>query len=115
MLIDEKLQKIIAMRSGELVLNRESQCWTDDERKRLKRYFESGEGITDIAIMLERSETAILQQIEHMKLRERNIATSRRSSKGNVPSECLCKYCERDPALCPRCKDYKKKRENAKC
>ncbi len=53
MLIDKKLQKIIAMRSGELVLNRESQCWTDDERKKLTEYFESGEGITDIAIMLE--------------------------------------------------------------
>ena len=115
MVTDEKLQKTIAMRSGKLVLNRECQCWTDDERKKLKKYFADGEGITDIAIMLERSETAILQQVEHMKLRERNIATSRRPSRVKLPSHCLCESCMCDPALCPRCKDDKNEKENAKC
>ena len=105
--------KIIAMRNGELKLRRDGVYWTEEERKNLEMYFQAGMGISAIAVMLERSESAIYQQIGVLNLQKRNPDTSRQRTKPPKEDGCLCKICTFDRALCPRCEHYPKKREEA--
>lgn len=99
-------EKTIKMRTGELTMLQDKERWSDADREILRREYYLGTPINEIAIMLERSESAIHQQIEQLGLCVRNTAP-RRKSIVKEP-ECLCKYCERDRSLCPRCKDYQK-------
>ena len=64
-----------------------------------KMFFE-GVGITEMAVILQRSETAIIQQIEKMNLYDRRLYPARQKSC-SAQSKCLCGTCMADPALCP--------------
>ncbi|MBQ3194785.1 MAG: hypothetical protein IJB59_14585 [Oscillospiraceae bacterium] len=99
-------EKTIKMRTGELTMQRDKERWTDSDRETLRREYYLGTPVNEIAIMLERSEGAIHQQIEQQSLCMRNTIP-RRKSVAKEP-ECLCKYCERNKSLCPLCEVYQK-------
>ena len=69
-------------------------------RNRTVRLDREGEGITAIAIRLQRTEPAIMQQIEKMDLYRRKESPARRRSTHKHPA-CLCDNCQLDPASCP--------------
>lgn len=80
--------------------DRAGDYWTDDEKNRLRILFDSGVGITEIALELGRTEPAVYQQIEKLDLygRKQNPQRQRNDKK---PPECLCGRCGNDPTSCP--------------
>ncbi|MEQ2619465.1 relaxase/mobilization nuclease domain-containing protein [Hominicoprocola fusiformis] len=78
---------------------------------RLRILFDSGVGITEIALELGRTEPAVYQQIEKLDLYGRKQNPQRQRS-GKKPPECLCDRCGNDPALCPLRKQCTAKKEN---
>ncbi len=93
-------EAVKSMRNRTVRLDREGDYWTDEEKETLVKLFREGEGITAIAIKLQRTEPAILQQIEKMDLYRRKDAPVRRKSDPKPPA-CLCDGCKLDPASCP--------------
>ena len=87
------------LRNRTAVLEHEGDYWTEDERNRLRQMFEASIGVTKIAIILQRSEPAIIQQFEVMDLyhRQENPRRQRRCKK---PS-CKCKKCKVPTKDCP--------------
>ena len=73
--------------------------------------FDSGVGITEIALELGRTEPAVYQQIEKLDLYGRK-QNPQRQRNGKKPPECLCGRCGNDPALCPLRKQCTAKKEN---
>ena len=106
-------EKTRLMRNGELQLSRDREYWTDDERDVLRREYVNGTSINEIALMLERSESAIYQQIERLSLCVRNPFSSRKKNSVDKGQDCLCKTCKCNRALCPRCKVYQAVLEEA--
>lgn len=99
-------EKTVKMRTGELTMQRDKERWTDSDRETLRREYYLGTPANEIALMLERSESAIYQQIEQQSLCVRNTPPRKRAVVKEP--ECLCKYCERDKSLCPLCEIYQK-------
>lgn len=97
-------------RNGTIRFDREGEIWRDDEKRQVKIMFESGYGISEIAIAMERTEPAIMQQIEKMDLYQRaqNPKRQRNSVKSAV---CLCNVCSLERGACPRCEAYESDRE----
>ena len=93
---------VINMRRRTVRLDREGDYWTDEEKQKLVQKFMEGEGITAIALELQRSEPAIYQMIEKLDLYNRKNQPQRRKSAPKPPV-CLCENCQLDPALCPHC------------
>lgn len=91
---------VTSMRNRTVRLDRKGDYWTEEERENLKLDFACGAGITEMAIKFQRTEPAIIQQIEKMDLYNRKNAPSRRKS---APKEavCLCSMCVMDPSRCP--------------
>ena len=84
------------MRNRTVRLDREGDYWTSEERGALVQKFREGEGITAMALEFQRTESAVIQQIEALDL-------FGRKKKNPVPKQprCLCSSCLLDPALCP--------------
>lgn len=101
-------ESIINMRNRTVRLDRAGDYWTEDEKSQLKLLFETGVGISDIAVQLQRTEPAIMQQVEKMDLYNRKASPMRRKSAPKEPV-CLCNNCQLDrascpyPGACPRC------------
>lgn len=93
-------ESVKSMRNRTVRLDREGDYWTEEEKQQLIRMFNDGEGITAIAIQLQRTEPAIMQMIEKLDLYNRKEAPARRKSAPREPV-CLCVNCKVDPALCP--------------
>lgn len=97
---NERAERIRAMRRRTALAERQREYWTQEEKEQLKRLFEAGIGISEIALELKRTEEAVMQQIHTMNLYER----VRRPNRGKK-SECLCKKClkhqECDRSSCP--------------
>lgn len=85
----ERNSRIQAMRQRTSQLEREGTYWTDDDKERLRSLFFENVGITDIALILQRTEVAIAQQIQLMNLYEK----VRRTSVQKKQEGCLCKKC----------------------
>ena len=96
---------VINMRRRTVRLDREGDYWTDEEKQKLVQKFLEGEGITAIALELQRSEPAIFQMIEKLDLYNRKSQPQRRKSLPKPPT-CLCENCLVDRACCPNCKHY---------
>ena len=79
-----------AIRAGIVEPERSGVYWTEDERKQLVTYIESGYGITDVSLMFCRSEMAIVQQMLAMGL----MATGKRRICPKPSAECLCEKCK---------------------
>ena len=99
---DNRTQSIQNMRARTIKLEREGDYWTDDEREQLARMFYEGKGITAMALCLQRTEPAVVQQIEKLDLYCRK-ACPVRSKPVAKPSPCLCNVCQHDRSSCPRC------------
>ena len=88
-----------ALRQGLIRPEREGEYWTDDEREKLRKSFDEGVSVTDLAIQLHRSEPAIMQQIEKQDLYGRKTNPRRRKlEKSHV---CACSSCRAPEELCP--------------
>lgn len=96
MFSNEYTESVINMRKRTVRLDREGDYWNESERCELRKKFDEGEGITAMALAFQRTESAIIQQIELMDL-------FGRKKKPATPKEphCLCANCKLDPALCP--------------
>ena len=92
-------QVVINMRNHTVRLDREGDYWTEDEKAQLVERFNRGEGITQISIALQRTEPAIIQQIEKMDLYNRKGNQQRRKPQPKDPV-CLCDTCNMDEAAC---------------
>ena len=95
-------EAVQSMRNRTTRLDREGDYWTDDEKEKLRFLFNNGEGIKEIAIQLQRSEPAVMQQIEKMDLYNRKENPRRCRSAPKMP-HCLCEDCQLDRAFCPHC------------
>lgn len=88
-------EMIRQMRSGASRLEREGEYWTLEEREDLKRMYFDGVGITEIAMILQRTELAVTQQIEKQKqefFMSMEQEPRRRRSKKRL--DCLCCRCQ---------------------
>lgn len=65
--------------------------WSPEERDELRLLYESGVGISQIALQLQRSEQAVVQQLIAMDLFTPTGNTRNRSSK---TPQCLCSKCQ---------------------
>ena len=95
--------KVIQMlRSGAIVPERYGDYWDDEDRERLKAMFLAGEGITQIAIDLQRSESSVFQQLVYLDMFADSRATRMRRK---APIGCKCSICsssdEARPSYCP--------------
>lgn len=97
----EYLETVKSMRNRTTRLEREGDYWTQEEREKLVVLFDSGEGITDIAVQLQRTEPAVFQQIEKLDLYKRKENPVRHRDQFK-PRGCLCDRCRLDVASCPR-------------
>ena len=77
MINDDDISKtVIMMRENSGRLEHEGDYWTKEESLRLSDLFFLGKGITEIAILLQRTEPAVMQQIM-----EQNLYAQRRAKK----------------------------------
>ncbi len=93
-------QTIKNMRNRTVRLEREGDYWKDDEKDQLISLFYDGIGLSEIAVILQRTEPAIIQQAEKLDLYQRKAAPVRRKNQAKEP-QCLCSSCSLDSALCP--------------
>ena len=106
MLNENELRKtVIRMRKRMIHFEHEGDYWSEDEKEQLVLMFESGCGITDMAIALQRTEPTICQQIEKMDLYRRKENVQRRKN-AERKNGCLCSRCTADRSLCPRCINF---------
>lgn len=88
-------EEIIAMRTMGEGLSRQGQNWTDKERKRLEDMFYRGVGLSEIALELQRSETAIMQQLVNM-----DAFKNERPHRERETLPCPCRGCKQRK-VCP--------------
>lgn len=86
--LTERVERIQAMRQRTGQMNREGTYWTDDDKETLKTLFSQNVGITEIALILQRTEVAVMQQIQSLNLYEKVRRQSAKTQEG-----CLCKQC----------------------
>ena len=98
----EIYEAVTSMRNRTVRMDREGDYWTEEEKEQLVKLFREGEGITAIAIRLQRTEPAIMQQIQKIDLYRRKEALVRRKSDPKPPA-CLWHTCQLDSASCHRC------------
>lgn len=93
---DDYTESVKNIRTRTVRLDREGDFWTEEEREKLIQKFHEGEGITAMALELQRTESAIIQQIEALDL-------FGRKKKNSTPKQpcCLCANCKLEPSACP--------------
>ena len=84
-------QLLIAIRSGEMPSERSEAYWTEEERNELKRLYWAGTGISEMALLLQRSENAVFQQLIALGL---TGASAKRSQRFPKPQKCQCPCCK---------------------
>lgn len=94
-------------------LERAGNYWSDHERERLKEMVDGGTGISEIALCFQRTEPAVMQQIEKMDLFHRKDQPRRRKGS-NRKHNCRCSSCEVDERLCPLHGAGQKKQKNGR-
>ena len=96
---DQFRQSVIIMRNKGDKMDREGEFWSEEERQYLQSLFDNGTGITAIALLLQRTEMAVIQQAMSM-----DLFTPPRKKRKSGPRQpkCLCCNCKLDPAFCPR-------------
>lgn len=66
--INNKQELLIALRNGIIPSERSGEYWEEDEKRTLKEMFWNGTGISEIAVDLQRSENAVIQQLLLMRV-----------------------------------------------
>lgn len=87
--MSNKREQIIALRKCGLPSNRQRDYWKKEERQMLQDMFYEGEGISDMAVTFNRSEVAIINQINSMQLYEK--VRNPRQKK----NDCRCSQCNK--------------------
>ncbi len=95
---------IKSMRANAVALERAGDYWTAEERDKLRTMFDDGTGISEMALILQRTEHAVTQQVEKLDLYRRKEYPQRNRNPMKAQS-CLCGTCQLDRTLCPRYKD----------
>lgn len=93
-------ESVRSMRNQTLRADRAGDYWTDDEKNRLRILFDSGVGITEIALELGRTEPAVYQQIEKWTCTgasriRRDRGTARSLPSAYVTAVWLIQHCVR--------------------
>ena len=78
-------EEILAIRQRPA--EKQSAYWSEDEKKQLELMFSKGVGVSEMAVYFKRSETAIFNQIELLKLFKK-VTRNRSKKKG-----CRCPGC----------------------
>ena len=89
-------KEIIAMRMYGEGLDNDGQYWSEKDKEQLLERFDEGDGITELAVDLKRSEPAIVQMLKKENRFQFEVTPRNRTSYGN---QCLCKKCP-DCELC---------------
>jgi len=94
--------KVYAMRKrcGENGIRRE--CWNKEDNEKLREMFDQCFGLTEIAVLLDRTERAVSQQVQALGLYERVYPPRERP----VQYKCQCQNCRlssqcSNPGFCP--------------
>lgn len=88
---DATNKTLISLRQGRLQSERSGEYWGDTEREQLKLYFLiEGRGISEIALLLQRSENAVIQQLIAMDL----LTPPGRSRMRSAIHKCRCPECK---------------------
>lgn len=93
-------EAVKCMRQRTTRLEREGDYWTQEEGETLARLFDDGVGISKMAAQFQRSEPAVMQQIEKLDLYQRKENLRRRRCFVKSP-KCLCEDCEYPASACP--------------
>ena len=78
------------MRTSGKGLDNGGQIWTETDKQTAEKLFHSGAGITEIALEMKRSETAIMQQLVKEKLFQNETKSRTRTKRAQM---CLCPSC----------------------
>ena len=97
-------ERVRAMRQRTAQLEREGMYWTEDEKEQLRQSIWDDVDITEIALNLQRTEMAVLQQAQLMGLYGKARNCPPRKQKG----KCLCEQCLQK-GTCASYLDRKKK------
>lgn len=85
--------QIIAMRQDGSGLSRDGVYWNEEERIQLLESFHQGLGISEIAVLLQRSERAIMQQLTLFRCFQNETRSRERHKKLQPKYTCLCHIC----------------------
>lgn len=91
-------EQVIALRQGDASAGLRKDYWSDDDREMLKKKYQDGDGITELALIFRRTETAIFTQLYALGMFARSRAPRRKEP------DCLCPKCERYPD-CAKCQE----------
>ena len=88
-------EELAALRSGERPCVRSGQYWSKEEREKLLRDFESGAGISELALELNRTEPAVVQELKNEGAFENQSRHRGRNQPkpSGCPSCCQCPVC----------------------
>ena len=81
MMDQEKYREAVRnVRHSPASLERRGECWSEEDKEKLSEMFNDDIGITEIAVILKRLETAIMQQIEKQDLYGRRLYPARQKN-----------------------------------
>jgi len=98
-LLENNTEMIKSLRNRTVRLEHEGDYWTAEENERLKRMFSDNIGISEISLTLQRTEPAVMQQIEKLDLYGRKANPKRR--KKHKGYKCPCDKCKYNITTCP--------------
>lgn len=84
---------LISLRIGQKQAQRSGNFWGSEEKTQIANLFYEGTGISEIALLLERTEPAVCHQLNEMKLMS-GQCRSRSYKKKTSPLKCLCTACK---------------------
>ena len=82
-------EEVKAMRKGLCGLDNRGNYWGEKDLEELEKLFDSGIGITKIALILGRTETAVMQQLTNRKCFREEVPHRDRSNE----DQCRCSKC----------------------
>lgn len=83
---------LIEMRTNGKGLDNDGLYWSEEDRKTLVNAFESGIGVSEAALLLKRSEPAVMQQMIREGLMQ--FETKKRNRSAKKSAKYLCPTCE---------------------
>ena len=94
--------ELIARRRGYHEDKRYREVWSPEEIEMLRKSFNEGHGISEIAVLLQRSERAVFQRLQQEDLfREIN----KKNPENQNINKCKCKKCELKDS-CPKNNEF---------
>ncbi len=87
--MDSQREQIKAMRKNALAAQRQKDYWSEEDHEKLQIMFSEGVGISEMAVTFHRTEMAIMNQINNLKLYEK-VRSPRKKN-----DECKCKQCNK--------------------